>query len=64
MNIYDFSYMWNLENIIVEQTKQKQKKKRKRLIDTEKKLRAARGEGLRGLGKKGEGIKYRLIVTE
>ena len=40
------------------------KQNRNRLIGTENRLMVARGEGVGGLGGKGEGIeKYRLAVT-
>ena len=41
------------------------KENRNRLIDADNGLVVATGEGLGGLGVKGEGIqKYRLVVTE
>ena len=51
--------MWNLKNKIDKQAKLKQ------TIDTENRLMVARGEGVGGLGEKGEGIKKsKLVVTE
>ena len=44
--------MWSL-NTINKQTN----RKKKNLVDTENKLVVTRGEGLEGLGEKGEGIK-------
>ena len=45
--------------------KQTNKQNRNRLRDTEKRLMVARGEGVGGLDKKGEGIeKYRLVVIK
>ena len=50
--------MWNLKNKI-------NKQNRNRLVDSEKRLTAERGEGCLGLCEKGEGIEqYKLVVTE
>ena len=51
--------MWNLLN------KRRKLTNRSRVIDGEKKLMVARGEGLGGLGETGGGIKkYKLIVAK
>ena len=40
------------------------KQNRNRLIDKENRLTAVRGEGVRGLSEKGEGIKKKIIDTD
>ena len=57
---YDFIYMWNLKNKIMN------KWSRNILIDTKNILMVARWEGrFEGMDEKGKGIEnYRLVVTE
>ena len=50
--LYDFTYVWNLKSKINEKNKN-------RLIDTENRLTALRGEGGWELGEIGEGIKQK-----